>query len=294
MKYRQWAPYLFISPFYVMFAVFMLYPVVCSFVLSFHSWNGVGPLVRVGLANFARLSQDPLFLQSFANSAIIFLMYVPAMTFMALVLAAILNTGYLKFRAGWRLSIFLPYVTAVVAVGYTFALLLDRDYGLLNLVAVNLGLGKIEWLLQPNLARLSLSGLVTWRWLGYNMIIMLGGLQNISPELYEAARIDGAGASRAFFAITVPLMRPVILFAVILSTIGTFSLFTEPYILFQGTGGAGPANSTLTPVLYLYQNAFNFLKFGYASAIAYAYFAVLFILTGLQWRVFGTDEEGRR
>lgn len=294
MKRYWWAPYLFISPFYVMFAVFMLYPVVFSFALSFNSWNGVGQMTWEGLGNFARLLDDGLVWQSFTNSAIIFFMYVPAMTLAALILAALLNSAYLRLRSLWRACIFLPYVTAVVAVGFTFALLLDRDYGLLNLILVKLGFSKVDWLLQPNLARLSLSALVTWRWLGYNMIIMLGGLQNISPDLYEAARIDGAGPVRSFLSVTMPLMRPVILFAVILSTIGTFSLFTEPYVLFQGTGGAGPAHATLTPVLYLYQHAFNYLRFGYASAIAYVYFALLFILTALQWRVFGTDAEGGR
>src|SRR5439155_288705 len=119
--------------------------------------------------------------------------------------------------------------------------------------------------------------------------IMLGGLQNLPGELYEAATIDGAGVLRSFLSITIPLMRPVILFAVVLSTIGTFSLFTEPYVLFQGTSGAGPARATLTPVLHLYHNAFGFLKFGYASSIAYVYFGVLFVLTALQWKLFGRD-----
>jgi len=286
---RYWAPYLFVSPFFLMFAAFMLYPVLFSLVISFHEWNGVGPMVWRGLDNYARLAHDQAFIQSFINSAIIFVMYVPAMTALALVLAALLNSAYLRARALWRAAIFLPYVTAVVAVGFTFALLFDRDFGLLNLVLVAVGLPKVDWLLLPALARLSVSTLVTWRWLGYNMVIMLGGLQNIPGELYEAATIDGAGVLRSFLSITIPLMRPVILFAVVLSTIGTFSLFTEPYVLFQGTSGAGPARATLTPVLHLYHNAFGFLKFGYASAIAYVYFGVLFVLTALQWKLFGRD-----
>jgi lactose/L-arabinose transport system permease protein len=292
--HQYWAPYLFISPFYVMFTAFMLYPVIFSLVLSFHEWNGVGPMVWRGLDNYARLLQDRAFIQSFINSTLVFFMYVPAMTALALVLAALLNSAYLSARALWRAAIFMPYVTAAVAVGFTFALLLDRDFGLLNLVLTRVGLPRVDWLLLPPLARLSLSLLVTWRWLGYNMVLMLGGLQNIPGDLYEAARIDGASTVQSFLSITVPLMRPVILFAVILSTIGTFSLFTEPFVLFQGTSGAGPARATLTPVLHLYHNAFGFLKFGYASAIAYVYFAVLFVLTALQWKVFGRDVEGGR
>src|SRR5207247_10551470 len=147
----------------------------------------------------------------------------------------------------------------------------------------------LAWVPRAGLAGLSVSTLVTWRWLGYNMVIMLGGLQNIPGELYEAATIDGAGVLRSFLSITIPLMRPVILFAVVLSTIGTFSLFTEPYVLFQGTSGAGPARATLTPVLHLYHNAFGFLKFGYASAIASVYFGVLLVLPALQRHVVGRD-----
>ncbi|GAG67011.1 unnamed protein product, partial [marine sediment metagenome] len=189
---------------------------------------------------------------------------------------ALLNSKYIKLRNVFRTFIFLPYVTASVAVAYCFQSLLDKDYGLVNLFLSWFGVDSIAWLNYPSLARICLSSLVTWRWLGYNMIILLAGLQNIPPELYEVAKIDGATTTQSFFRITLPLMKPMLLFCIILSTIGTFSLFDEPYIL---TSGGGPMDATLTPVLYLYKVGFNFLHFGVASSIAYVLFIILLILS---------------
>lgn len=269
-------PYLFILPFYILFAIFMLYPIVYSFYLSFHQWNGSGPKIYVGLLNYMNLLKNRPFQQSLINSLIIFLEYVPGMTLLALILAALLNSKYIRLRNVFRTFIFLPYVTASVAVAYCFQSLLDKDYGLVNLFLSWFGVDPIAWLNSPSLARICLSGLVTWRWLGYNMIILLAGLQNIPPELYEAAKIDGATTTQSFFRITLPLMKPMLLFCIILSTIGTFSLFDEPYIL---TSGGGPMDATLTPVLYLYKVGFNFLHFGVASSIAYVLFIILLILS---------------
>jgi len=280
------APYLFISPFYILFAVFMVYPVINSLYLSFHQWNGSTERIYVGWENYINLIHDGVFIQSLINCVIIFFEYVPIMTFFAVVLAYILNMGKLKLQSFFRTSIFIPYITPVIAVGFVFSLLLDRDYGLVNLLLGYLGIKPVEWLLTPTLARIAISVLVTWRWLGYNMIIMLAGLQSIPLELYDAAKVDGASGTQSFFRITLPLMRPIILFATVLSTIGTFSLFTEPLILTQG---GGPMYSTLTPVLYLYSNAFQYLKFGYSSSIAYVYFIILFILTRFEWRYFGSQ-----
>ena len=149
----------------------------------------------------------------------------------------------------YRVVIFLPYVTSLIAISYVFSLLFDRDYGLLNLLLDAVGISKVAWLGTPAMARISLDLLIIWRWLGYNMILMLAGLQSIDGQLYEAAKIDGANTFQVFWRITFPLMRPIMLFCLMLSTIGTFSLFTEPLVL---TGG-GPANATITPVLYLYK-----------------------------------------
>lgn len=282
-------PYLFISPFYILFAIFMLYPTLYSFYLSFHQWNGSGPKIYVGLLNYINLLIDRPFQQSLINSLIIFFEYVPAMTLLALILAALLNSRYIRLRNVFRTFIFLPYVTASVAIAYSFQSLLDKNYGLVNLFLGWFGVGSIAWLNSPSLARICLSSLVTWRWLGYNMVILLAGLQNIPPELYEAAKIDGATTTQSFFRITLPLMKPMLLFCIILSTIGTFSLFDEPYILtgFAGGAGGGPMNATLTPVLYLYKVGFKYLHFGVASSIAYVLFIILLILSVFWIKVLG-------
>lgn len=280
-------PYLFILPFYILFAIFMLYPLLYSFYLSFYQWSGAGQKIYIGLLNYTNLLKDKPFKQSLINSVIIFFEYVPGMTLLALILADLLNSKYIKLRNVFRTFIFLPYVTAAIAVTFSFQLLLDKDYGLLNYFLGWFGVDPIAWLNSPSLARICLSSLVTWRWLGYNMIILLAGLQNIPPELYEAAKIDGATTTQSFFRITLPLMKPMLLFVIILSTIGTFSLFTEPYIL---TGGGGPINATLTPVLYLYQVGFKYFHFGVASSIAYVLAIILIILSVFWIKILGEKE----
>lgn len=277
------APYVFISPFYILFAIFMGYPFLFSFYLSFQRWNGLGPMRSVGLQNYVNLFHDPVFLRSLTNGVILFFQYVPVLLLSALVLAVLLNSGYLRLQSMFRVVIFLPYVTSLIAISYVFSLLLDRDYGLLNLLLSKVGIAKVGWLGTPTMARISLDFLIIWRWLGYNMVLMLAGLQSIDSQLYEAAKIDGANTFQVFWRITFPLMRPIMLFCLMLSTIGTFSLFTEPLVL---TGG-GPANATITPVLYLYQQGFSYLKFGYASAIAYVYFIIMAVLTLIEMRCLG-------
>jgi len=281
-KLRQnMAPYIFISPFFVIFSLFMLYPFIFSFVISFSEWNGIGEIKWIGFNNYVKLARDEIFIQSIVNGIIIFFMYVPLMLFLALVLAVILNNNEVKFRGFFRTTIFIPNITSVVAVSFVFALIFDTKYGFLNMILNKLGIESISWLGTQLGARVAVSSLVTWRWLGYNMVLMLAGLQNISKELFEAADIDGASKVQSFFRITIPLMKPVILFCTVLSTIGTFSLFTEPMLL---TGG-GPMYKTITPVLYIYRESFQYLRMGYASSVAYIYFILMFVFTLLQFRL---------
>jgi ABC-type sugar transport system permease subunit len=214
------------------------------------------------------------------NSALLFLIYVPAMTLLALVLAVLLNSRYVRLQGLWRTLIFLPYImSGTVAAAFTFQLMLDRNAGYANRFLHFLGASPVPWLDDTWWARISLGMLVLWAWLGYNMLIMLAGLQAIPPELAEAARVDGAGPIRIFWRITVPLLRPVIVFSVTLSIIGTFSLFTEPLLLTNG----GPANATTTPVLQIWQNTFSFLRVGYSAAMSWIYFAVIVLLALTQY-----------
>jgi lactose/L-arabinose transport system permease protein len=283
---KRWAPYLFISPFYILFAVFTLYPLLFAFYISFTEWNGIGDAVWLGLDNYITLFKDDVFLQSLKNGVIIFIMYVPLLVFLSLVLATVLNTAFVRFKGLFRTVYFVPYVTSLVAVGFTFQMIFGNEYGYINQLMGYFGVRPVDWLGTVWGARVALCALVIWRWLGYNMVIMLSGLQNIPADLYEAATIDGAGTTQRFLKITVPMMKPVLLFTFILSTLGTFSLFAEPLILTKG----GPINTTLTPIMYVYNQSFSYLKFGYASAMAYVFFILMFILSLIQMKIFGKED----
>jgi len=283
-------PYLFVSPFYLFFLAFGLYPVAFSIYLSFTQWKGNGPIRFIGLNNYSLLLHDNVFWQSMLNGVLLFFIYVPIMTLLALVLAVILNSRRVRGFKLFRTLIFMPYITNMVAAGFTFQILLNEKYGLLNYLFGIFHLPAVPWLESVWGARISLGLLVTWAWLGYNMIIMLAGLQTIPNELNEAALIDGANPQQAFFLVTIPLLRPVILFSVVLSTMGSFNLFTEGFALFSGSRGHGPVNSAITPLIAIYEQAFGNFKFGYASAMSYVYFAIIFALTLLQVRYFGRED----
>jgi lactose/L-arabinose transport system permease protein len=280
IKKSRWA-YAFISPFYILFAIFGLYPILLSIYLSFTRWKGVGPMEFAGLVNFGLIPQDKIFWQSMTNGVILFFLYVPVMLFLSLALAVILNSGRVRGFRFFRTLIFLPFVTNMVAAGFAFRILLEKQNGLVNVVLRYVDFSPIPWLEDIWWARISLSLLIIWAWLGYNMVIMLAGLQTIPRELTEAALVDGASHIQAFFNVTVPLMRPVILFCLITSTIGSFGLFTEISVL---TGG-GPVNATITPLIRIYGVAFGSYQFGYASALAYTFFAIIFFLTIIQFRL---------
>lgn len=280
-----WA-YVFISPFFISYAIFGLYPLLLSLYLSFAEWKGVGPIKLVGLSNFARLLGDQVFWQSMANGIILFVIYVPVMLFLALALAVILNSGRVRGFRFFRTLIFLPFITNMAAAGFAFRILLTKENGLINIALGMLNIPPVPWLESVWAARISLALLIIWAWLGYNMVIMLAGLQTIPQSLTEAALVDGASPVQAFFHITAPLMRPVILFCAVTSTIGSFGLFAEVAAL---TGG-GPANATITPLIRIFNVAFRSLQMGYASSMAYTFFAIIFFLTLLQMRFFGREQ----
>jgi ABC-type sugar transport system permease subunit len=283
---HRW-PFLFISPFFVLFAVFLLYPIAFSLWLSLHDTRGLADVRFVGLENFARLARDANFWGSMLNAGILFIIYVPAMTVLAVVLASVLNAGFVRLQGLWRALIFLPHITSMIAAGYTFRLLLERDGGYANTLLGWFGASPIAWLDDTWWARISIGLLMVWAWLGYNTVIMLAGLQTIPRELVEAAKVDGATRVQAFLRITIPLLKPVIVFAVTLSVIGTFSMFTEPYVLTRG----GPARATETPVMQIFSTTFEEVRYGYAAAMAYVYFAIVVTVTIVQfWFVTRGDE----
>lgn len=284
MKQKTLVPYMFVGPAVILFSIFMAYPIIYSLILSFQSGQGSN-LEFTGFDNFTRLLSDDIFITALQNTFILLIVQVPIMIFLALIIANLLNSALLKFKGVFRVSFFLPAVTSLVAYSIIFSIMLMND-GVVNQVIAAIGLDRIPWLSDPFWAKASLVIAMTWRWVGYNMVIFLAGLQNIPEELYEAASMDGASKIRQFFSITIPNLKPVILFTTILSTIGTLQLFDEPFVLTNG----GPSDATLTIGMYLYQTGFRFFDFGYASTIAYVIVILIAVMTFIQFKVTGDQE----
>jgi len=280
-KNRQ--AYLFVAPFFVLFVVFGLYPIIYSFVLSLHEWKANKPWTYVGLKNYATLLlKDGVFWTSLYNVVYVFIINVPIMIFLSVFIAVALNNPARKRKDFFRIVYLIPYVTSVLSIAIVFFVLFDDRAGLVNLLLGKVGIPAVHWLSEPSMSKWSIDILITWKWTGYNMIIALAGLQSIETQIYDAARIDGAGGVRTFWQITFPLLRPVIGFQFIMSTIGTFNMFTEPYFLTNG----GPGYSSISLVLYLYRSAFKFFQLGYAAAIAFLTFIVVLIPSVLQVRIW--------
>ncbi len=278
---RKVAPYVFISPAVILFLLFMVYPIIYSFILSFQKQNEEGDLVWSGLANYQRLLGDSKFFQALGNTVLILIVQVPIQLTLAMLLAVWLNSKFLRFRGFFRAVYFLPAITALAAVSVIFRILFQENQGFVNYILSSIGLAKINWFRDPFWNQVLLLMAITWRWTGYNMVIYLSGLQSIPGDLYEAAAVDGATRSQQFFRLTLPLMRPVILFTTIFSTIGTLQIFDESYLLTQG----GPNDATLTVGFYLYRTAFRQANFPYASTIAYGLLILIVILSIIQFRL---------
>ncbi|ACM58423.1 binding-protein-dependent transport systems inner membrane component [Halorubrum lacusprofundi ATCC 49239] len=297
--------YLFIAPFFLLFSVFLAFPVFYTLYLSFFEYQGVGQgslfwidlgpvyieipqiaqLNFVGLGNYARLLGNDLFWQSMFNTSYILVIQVPLMIGLALALALALNASFLRLKGVFRTAIALPVSANLVAYSTVFLLLFNEQLGFLNYVLAGVGIGPVPWLTDGFWARNTIIAAVTWRWTGYNMIILLAGLQTIPQQLYEAAEIDGANRWEKFRYVTLPQLKPVMLFVVVLSTIGTFKLFAEPYVI---TGG-GPTNSTITIVQYIYRQAFVNFNLGYASALTVVFVAVVSVFSVVQIKIGGED-----
>ncbi len=279
--------YLFISPFFLLFALFGLYPLVFSLFLSFARWDGLTEITWVGLANFESLIHDEDFFTSLWNTFAIGVLYVPPMFLGAFLFASLLNASWLRFRGLFRAAFFMPVVTPMVVVAIVFILLYDLDTGLINFALEKCHVDPVPWLTSERWSKTAIAILLVWRWTGYNMVLMLAGLQGISETYYEAARIEGAGPLARTWHITLPLMRPVFVFCAITSLIGTVYMFDEVFVLTAG----GPGVSSTNFGLYLFNTSFTDFKFGYASSMAYVVAAFVFItsLLILRFRRAGGD-----
>ncbi|SIQ88641.1 lactose ABC transporter membrane protein [Rhizobium sp. RU35A] len=281
-RYYDVNGWLFVAPALLLIGTLMLYPIVSSLMLSVYS--GRGMMMRfVGAGNLVRLYSDPVFWTALSNTIVFFVIQVPIMIVLALVMANALNDPRLRFSGLFRTAIFLPCITSLVAYSILFKSMFSVD-GIVNRTMMAIGVmdQPISWLTDPFWAKVLVIIAITWRWTGYNMIFYLAALQNLDRSVDEAARIDGVPAWGRFFFLTVPMLKPVILFTTITSTIGTLQLFDEVYSLTEGTGG--PSNATLTLSLYIYNLTFRFMpNFGYAATLSYVIVVLVALLSFLQF-----------
>ena len=293
----EWAPYVFISPFLVLFMVFGMFPLLFSLYLAFQSWeptNGLAAMSFVGLDNFAFALEDEWFWKSLKNTAWLAVASGVPQHLVGIPLAVFIHTSFKGLRNGVVGAYFLPYITSTVAIAIMFSSLFSTDFGLINLGISALsevpGIGwllpaeRIDWLNQAENIKPALSMIVFWRYVGFNVVLYLAALQTIPKDIYEAATMDGAGRFQQFFHITLPSLKPMIYFGVTLSVIGGLQLFEEPFILTGGRGGSDQAG--MTAAIYLYRMAFDFNDFGAASAMSWLLFLLVALLTWATNRAF--------
>ena len=282
---KYWAPYFFIAPFFILYSIFGLFGLLFSLYVSFHHWDGLTPMKWRGLGNYTELFQDEIFWISLQNTLILLFFDIPLKVVTPLLLAVALNSNLVKLRGLFRTGFYIPEITSAVVVAIIFRYLFDRDTGIINYILEVIGLPHIAWLQDPFWAKVSFIILSGWWSQGYHMIIFLAGLQSIPSELEDAARVDGANQVQVFFKITLPLLRPIIIFSAIITTIAGLQRFAEPFLLTNG----GPAYATNTILYYLYQKTFVSFRLGYGAAMGYVIFLLIFVFSILQFRYGNRD-----
>jgi cellobiose transport system permease protein len=277
----KFTPYLVIAPFFLIFGIFGLYPLLFTGWVSLNDWHLIDGATRfAGVDNFSMLLSDPNFYNALFNTFSLFLLSTIPQLLLALGLAALLDRG-LRGRMFWRAGVLLPNVISVAAVALVFAQLFGRDFGIVNFLLGLVGIDPVDWRANTWSAHIAVSVMVVWRWTGYNALLYLAAMQAVPKDRYEAAMLDGAGRWRMFWSITVPSIRPTIIFTVITSTIGGLQLFTEPQLFdpggtATGTGGSDRQFQTLT--MYMYEKGFRLFDAGYAAAIAWVLFLVVLLV----------------
>lgn len=272
--------YTFISPFFILFSIFGLYPIFFTIYLSFFKWDAMGPMKFVGMKNYHLITTDPTFWISFTNTLIMGVMGTVPQIILALLLAVLLQSGMTRFKKTFRILFFMPNITSIVAVTLVFSTLFGNN-GMINWMLNGLGLESMAFNSGWWGVKIAISTMVMWRWTGYNAIIFLSGLQSIPTDLYEAANIDGANRRQQFLFITLPLLKPFIVFVTLISTIGALQLFTEPYVFLGQSGTGSTRQEGVTMVTYLYSEAFRNGFFGTAAATAVMLFLVTIIFSVL-------------
>lgn len=268
----------FLAPGLIMFLAFTLGPAVFSFAVGFTSWNGLTSPIWIGLDNYVRLAQDPLFVKSIVNTAWFTLLFVVMAIVSSTLVALLLNSrargiGFVRFL--WLL----PFVTDMISVSMVWTWLYHFRFGVVNHLLGLVGIPPQAWLGSPELAMFSLVVLSVWRWTGYYALILLSGLQGVPPDLYEAARIDGASRWHRFIHVTLPMLSPTIFFVAMMAMMSSFQVFEQMWVMTQG----GPNDATISVAMFLYIQGFQFLNMGYASAVAWVLFFIIFVLTVINW-----------
>lgn len=271
------SPYLYISPFFIMFAIVGLFPIAFTAVISLQEWD----LVRnsgtfVGLEQYIWILNDPKFWTALRNTFSIFILSSVPQLILAIFIAAMLDRN-IRAKTFWRMSVLLPFVMAPVAVALIFSNMFGDNYGLVNNILTSIGLEAVPWHKDPFWSHIAIATMVNFRWTGYNALILLAAMQAVPREYYEAATVDGANAFRQFISITLPSLRPTLIFVIITSTIGGLQIFDEPR-MFDNTGQGGSAQQWLTITLYLYNIGWGEFNFGRAAALAWILFAIILVI----------------
>lgn len=271
------SPYLYISPFFILFAITGLFPLVYTAWVSVHEWNLIGGQGDfVGFDNYAFVLSNPPFWIALRNTFSIFLISAVPQVIVALLIAAVLDRN-LRASTFWRMGVLLPYVVAPVAVTLIFSNMFGDQYGLINNLLGDLGIDPIGWHSEVLPSHIAIATMVNFRWTGYTALILLAGMQAIPRDYYEAAMIDGAGTVRQFFSITIPQLRPTLIFVIVTSTIGGLQIFDEPR-LYDTAGQGGASSQWMTITIYLYNLGWGQLNFGRAAAVAWLLFLIIVIV----------------
>lgn len=287
--------YLFVAPFVITFLIFNVYPVVRTFYLSFTDYKGFGEINLLGISNYLRVFQDKFFWIALWNTAKIWGVNIVLQLGLALALTIVFSDIKYKIRglAVFRALYYLPNLIAATSVAFLFKILLDWRYGTLNQMLMNAGITAqpVNWLGSPAIAPYVISVISAWMWFGNSFIMLMAGVQGISKDYFEAAAIDGAGRMTVFTKITMPLLKPIMLYVGITSLVGGLQMFDLPFLISGGTAG-NPGGSTQTVVMYLYKFGFETNQVGFASAIAYVLFLIILCFSILQFKVMYRKQKG--
>lgn len=273
---KSYYGYYFIAPYFIVFLLFGLAPIIYSLYLSFTHWDGFSDPIFIGFANYERLLSDSFFYKSIWNTLIIWILSIIPQLVIALSLAIILNERFIRGKHFFRAVYYFPNIVTPVTLGVLFSLMFDWQTGSVNKLLLSMGLisDPIYWFNSPWLSRIVVAFVIMWQYFGFNMLVFIAGLQSIPDEIYEAAKVDGASKGQMIRWITLPLLKPVLLFTFITSIIGGLQLFDAPLMI-----GKGPEDSTMTMVMYLYETAFQQFNYSYGAAIAYAIFIIILIFS---------------